>query len=245
MNTLIWIIGSTFFVSLIAFVGLIVMLVKENFLGKILLWLVALSAGVLMGSAFLHLIPESLESFSYNNAMLFVLVGFVSFFVLENIFYWRHCHEGKCPVHTFVYMNLVGDGVHNFIDGMVIASAFSLDIKLGIITTLAIALHEIPQEIGDFGVLVYGGFGKMRALTLNFLFALLAIAGGLVGYFISSYSTASMGFLLPFAAGSFIYIAASDLIPELKNNKKLKKSIPIFIVFIMGLLLTEGIKLFG
>ena len=192
-----------------------------------------------MGGAFLHLIPEAVEEFESFNIFLYVLVGFILFFLVEKLLHWRHCHKQHCSVHTFAYMNLVGDCVHNFIDGLIIAAGFITNIHLGIVTTLAVALHEIPQEIGDFGVLVYGGFKKTRALFLNFICALTAILGGIIGYFISANITE---FLLPFASGGFIYIAATDLIPEIKKEVNIKSWIITFLVFLMGILIMYCVR---
>lgn len=243
MNELIWISGSTFLISIIAFVGMLALVIKEELLEKILLILVALSAGALMGGAFLHLIPEAVERFASYDIFLYVLAGFAFFFLVEKILFWRHCHKVKCPVHTFAYMNLFGDAVHNFIDGLIIAASFVADIHLGIVTTLAVALHEIPQEIGDFGVLVYGGFEKNKALFLNFACALTVILGGVFGYFLSDYIEYSVVFLLPFAAGGFIYISASDLIPEIRKEISLRKSINTFVVFLFGIGIMLAVKL--
>lgn len=235
MNELFFIISSTVSISAIAFIGILTLLVKEKLLDKILLVLISLSAGTLMGSAFLHLLPEAVEKTVSANSFLYVLVGFVLFFLVEKIFYWRHCHKGKCDVHTFKYMNLVGDTVHNFIDGLIVAASFLVDVKLGITTTIAIAAHEVPQEIGDFGVLVYGGFKKTKALMLNFFVALSIVLGGVTGYFVSSSVEQFTTFLLPIAAGGFIYIASSDLIPEIREVKNIKKSIFTFIAFLIGI----------
>jgi len=139
-------------------------------------------------------------------------------------------------------MSLIGDSIHNFIDGLIIAGAFLLDIKIGIATTLAIALHEIPQEIGDFGVLIHAGFEKIKALTLNYIVALMVVIGGILGYFVSFYSENITTYLIPFAAGGFIYIAASDLMPEARKEKNLKKSIVSFLFFITGILLMYLMK---
>ena len=240
---LIWIILSTVVISLIAFIGILVLFLKEKTLDKITLYLVALSAGALMGGAFLHLIPESIEAIPAFTTSLFVLIGFIIFFIVEKTLHWRHCHKGKCEVHTFAYMNLIGDLVHNFIDGLIIAASFIISIPLGLTTTLAVAIHEIPQEIGDFGVLIYGKIKKRKALMLNFLVALTAILGGIVGFFLAKFTSLTTDFLIPFAAGGFIYIAASDLIPELKNENL---SFKIFLTFIIGIGLMLGFKyIFG
>ena len=245
MSTLAWILISTFVISALAFIGILTLALKDKLLEKILLVLVALSAGALMGGAFLHLIPEAVAEFASEDIFVFVLIGFVSFFFIEKVLHWRHCHEGNCPIHTFAYMNLFGDAVHNFIDGLIIAASFVVDMNLGIVTTIAVALHEIPQEIGDFGVLVYGGFKKIRALFMNFIVALTAIAGGVFGYFLSGYLESSVMFLLPFAAGGFLYIAASDLVPEIRKETNMLKSMLIFGVFIIGILIMYGVKFIG
>jgi zinc and cadmium transporter len=197
-----------------------------------------------MGGAFLHLIPEAVEKSQGTDIFLFVLVGFILFFVIEKVLHWRHCHKGKCDVHTFTYMNLVGDTIHNFIDGLILAASFVTSVELGLTTTIAIAAHEIPQEIGDFGVLIYGGFKKKKAIILNFIVALTIVIGGLIGYFISKSVESAVTFLLPFAAGGFIYIAATDLIPEIKKELDFKKYMATLIVFIIGILIMWFIKLY-
>ncbi len=243
MINLAYIVLTTFVIALIAFVGVFTLAMKEHLLNKILLVLVSLSAGALMGGAFLHLLPEAVESSEGGDILGFVLVGFILFFIIEKVLHWRHCHKGKCDVHTFQYMNLIGDSVHNFIDGLIIAASFIVSIPLGITTTVAIAAHEIPQEIGDFGVLIYGGFEKKKAILLNFAVALTVVIGGIVGYFISKSIEQVVVFLIPFAAGGFIYIAATDLIPEIKKELNIKKSMATMLVFICGILIMWLIKI--
>lgn len=243
MTQLMFIILMTTLISLIALIGVITLALKEELLNRVLLILISLSAGALMGGAFIHLLPESLEKSETPDILMFVLVGFVLFFVVEKLLFWRHCHKDKCDIHTFTYMNLIGDGVHNFIDGLIIAASFVASIPLGFTTTLAIASHEIPQEIGDFGVLIYGGMKKRRALAFNFIVALTAVIGGVVGYFASSYVEGVTTFLLPFAAGGFIYIAATDLIPEIRSVIDVRKSVTTLGVFIVGILLMWAVKL--
>lgn len=244
---LVWILISTFLISLISSAGILTLAMKERLLKKMLLTLVALSAGVLMGSAFLHLIPEALEisRIASYNIFLYILIGFILFFLMEKLLYWHHCHVIRCPIHTFAYMNLFGDSIHNFVDGLIIAASFVADIHLGIITALVVALHEIPQEIGDFGVLVHGGFAKIKALFLNFICALAAVFGGIFGFFLFSYVKYLAIFLIPFAAGGFIYIAASDLIPEIRREAELKRSLTSFLMFIVGILIMFSIKFVG
>lgn len=236
MTSLAWILLSTVAISLLAFTGVVVLYLQERLLNRILLYLVAYAAGALLGGAFFHLLPEAVEVGGYSTPFLYTVIGFCLFFVLEKFLYWRHCHKKGCPVHMFTYLNLIGDSLHNFIDGLVIAVSFLASIPLGISVSIAIALHEIPQEIGDFGVLVYGGFSRKKALILNFLIAITVIVGGIVGYLISNQIAGSITFLLPFTAGGFIYIAAADLLPELRKEKNLIKSITNFFVVILGLL---------
>lgn len=240
--TFLYILLSTTLISLIAFIGVFTLSLNGKLLRRILLALVSLSAGALMGGAFIHLLPESVEN-SGPEMIVFTLFGFVLFFIIEKVLFWRHCHDGKCDVHTFRYMNLIGDAVHNFIDGLILAVSFIVSVGLGVSATIAIAFHEIPQEIGDFGVLVYGGYKRRRALILNFATALTALLGGVVGYFISSHVGDVVDFLLPFAAGGFIYIAATDLVPEIKKEVDVKKSITTLLVFIGGIALMWSVKL--
>jgi zinc and cadmium transporter len=231
---------SVIIVSLISFVGVLFLALKDKVLSKILLWLVALAIGALLGGAFLHLLPESAAQLKIEHVGILFLVGLMLFFVLEKFIHWRHCHEKNCKVHAFSHLILVGDGLHNFIDGLVIAAAYLVNLSLGITTTLAIILHEIPQEIGDFGVLIHGGFKKKKALFYNFLSALTAVVGAIVGYFLGT--GINMSFLLPIAAGGFVYIAATDLIPELHKKSKPHESITQFIFIIIGIALMWLLK---
>lgn len=233
---LLQILVATFVISLISLVGVLTFVLKEEWLNRALLILVALSSGALLGGAFLHLIPEAIAKVGGSlKVFISLLLGFCFFFVLEQFLRWRHQHSTAHGVKPFSYLILVSDGVHNFIDGVVIAASFIVSYPVGIATTLAVALHEIPQELGDFGVLVYGGFGKYRALTFNYISAITAIAGGITGYFAASVIQSSAIYLLPFAAGNFIYIAAADLIPEIKHQVSLRRSVIHFCVFLAGI----------
>ena len=233
---LIQILAATFVISLVAFIGILTFFLREEWLKKSLLILVALSSGALLGGAFLHLIPEAVSELGARlDIFLYLLLGFCLFFVLEQFLHWRHQHDEAHSVKPFTYLILVSDSVHNFIDGLVIAASFVASYPLGIATSLAVALHEIPQELGDFGALVYGGFSRARALVFNYISAMTAIAGGVVGYFASSIMETSMVYLLPFAAGSFIYIATADLIPEIKHAVSIRRSIIHFAVFLAGI----------
>jgi zinc and cadmium transporter len=227
---------ATSVISLISLVGLFVFLFKEERLNKTLLVLVALSSGALLGSAFLHLVPEAISELGDSlSVSLNLLLGFCLFFILEQFLHWRHQHGTTHGVKPFSYLILVSDSVHNFIDGIVIAASFVVSFPVGVATTMAVALHEIPQELGDFGVLVYGGFSKYRALTFNYISAVTAIVGGVIGYLAASVMQGSIVYLLPFAAGNFIYIAAADLIPEIKHAVSLRRSIAHFCVFLVGI----------
>lgn len=233
---LFWILASTTLVSLISLVGIFTLSIKENLLYKILFCLIGFSAGALIGGAFLHILPECLENNKSTTVFSYLILGIIIFFLMERYLHWRHCHEeGACKIHAFTYLNLVGDGFHNFIDGMVIAASFMVSLKLGLVTTLAIILHEIPQELGDFAVLVYGGFSKKKALLLNFASALMAVIGAVTGYFIADIIGNFTNFILPFTAGGFIYIATSDLIPELHKENDLKRATAAFFAFLLGI----------
>lgn len=245
MERLIYIIASTFFISLASLIGVFTISIKEKILSKFLLSFISLSAGALMGGAFLHLLPEASEKLNSESMYLIVLLSFGLFFLIEKVLHWRHCHKKNCDVHMFGYMNLFGDAFHNFIDGLAIAGTFMIDVKLGIITSFAIALHEIPQEIGDFGVLLYSGFSRKKALYSNFLVALTAVLGGIVGYFLSLQIENMTSYLLPFTAGGFIYIAASDLMPEIRKETSLKKSMLSFGVFLVGIVIMFLVKFIG
>lgn len=239
---LIWILASTFIVSLISLVGIFALAIKDDLLGKILFIFIGFSAGALIGGAFLHLLPEALEKMPSMPVFYSLIFGIIVFFLMERYFHWRHCHEEGCKIHAFTYLNLFGDSFHNFIDGMVIAASFLVSVKLGVVTTLAIILHEIPQELGDFGVLVYGGFSKKKALFYNFISALAAVLGAVFGYFIADYIKGVSGIILPFTAGGFIYIATSDLIPEIHKQKDLRRSSQAFLAFLSGIIFMAAIK---
>ncbi|MBM3245715.1 MAG: ZIP family metal transporter [Candidatus Omnitrophica bacterium] len=243
MNFL-WALGASLAVSLISLIGIFSLLLKEKLLSRILILLIGFSAGGLLGGAFLHLLPESLEySHDYLKPFILVLLGFIIFFILEKYLYWRHCHEGKCEIHAFTYLNLIGDGIHNFIDGLIIGTSFVVDINIGIVTTFAIIMHEIPQELGDFGVLLYGGFSRSTALFFNFLSAATAILGTIVGYYFAHRVGGFSSALLPIAAGGFIYIAACDLIPELHKQPDLRKASVSFLIFLLGVGLMLWLKI--
>ncbi|MBW3015659.1 ZIP family metal transporter [Candidatus Woesearchaeota archaeon] len=229
---------SVLIVSLIAFVGLFTLSMKLEKLKKIIFFLVSFAAGALLGDAFIHLIPEAYEEFGISLSIsLYFLSGILLFFILEKFIHWRHCHvpTSKEHPHPFAVMNLVGDMFHNFIDGMVIAGSYLMSIPLGVSTTIAVVLHEIPQEIGDFGVLIHGGFTRAKALLYNFLIALTAVLGAVVVLLIGNIYEGITMFLLPFTAGGFIYVAGSDLIPELHRECAPSKSLLQLFGLILGI----------
>ncbi len=228
---------SVLIVSVISLIGVITISVKEKTLKKIMLYFVSFAAGALFGDAFIHLLPKAVETGFSVQVSLSLLSGIVILFLVEKLIKWRHCHlpTTKKHPHPFAYMNLFGDGVHNFIDGLIIGASYIVSIPIGIATTIAVILHEIPQEIGDFGVLLHGGFTKRRALLLNFVSALIAVGGTIIALVIGSQSQNVINFLIPFAAGGFIYIAGSDLIPELHKEEKLPVSLLQLLFFIIGI----------
>lgn len=235
---------SVIAVSLISLIGVFTLAIKAEKLNRLLIYLVSFSAGALLGDAFIHLIPEAFEIL--KNKLLFsvyILLGILVFFILEKFLHWRHCHKVACDdhPHPFSYVLLVGDTVHNLIDGMVIAASYLASVPIGIATTLAVVFHEIPQEIGDFGSLVYGGFKRTKALLFNFLTALTAVAGALIVLVLNLNDGKFTEFLVPFAAGGFIYIASSDLIPELHKDTDPKKSFWQLLTFILGIGLMFGL----
>ena len=231
---------SVVLVSLISLVGILALWLNDKTLRKILLYLVSFSAGSLFGDAFIHLIPEAIEaSGPIASVSLLILFGILSSFMVERFLQWRHCHipTSSAHPHSFAYMNLFGDAIHNLIDGLIIGGSYLVSTPVGVATTLAVILHEIPQELGDFGVLVYGGFQKKKALWFNFLTALTAIAGALIALALGSLMEGFAPLVIPFAAGNFIYIAGSDLIPELrKDSPELKKSALQMVCIVGGVL---------
>lgn len=212
--------ASVILVSLISLIGVITLSLNDKKLKNILLYLVSFSAGALLGDAFIHLIPEAAEEGFGLYLSFSILFGISLSFVLEKVIHWRHCHApvGDGHPHPFAYMNLFGDFIHNFIDGLVIAASYLASIPVGIATTLAVIFHEIPQEMGDFGVLVHGGFTKRKAIFYNLLTAFSAVIGAVIAILASSVIEGAGVFLLGLAAGGFIYIAASDLIPEIHRS---------------------------
>lgn len=237
MNAWIYSIVSVLAVSLVSLVGIVTLLLRRTLLRRILFVLVSFAVGGLFGGAFFHLIPESVEHMGIQRSSVYVMMGIVAFFVLEKFIHWRHCHAEDDRTHPFVAMNLIGDSVHNFMDGLLIGASYLADIGLGIATTTAIIFHEIPQELGDFGVFVHGGCSARRALAYNFLSALTAVFGAVIALIVGAEVHGFSAVLVPVAAGGFIYIAGSDLIPELKHNVSVRHSVLQLAAILAGLVI--------
>ncbi|MFH1285415.1 MAG: ZIP family metal transporter [Candidatus Micrarchaeota archaeon] len=242
-----WILGSVVVVSLISLVGIIAMRLGGAQRESVVRILVAFAAGALLAAAFVHLIPEAIEG-AAEGAYFAVLGGIMLFFLLEEFIFWHHCHKEECEVKPVGYLNVIGDGVHNFIDGVLIASAYLVNVNLGVITTLGVISHEIPQELGDFGILIHSGFSTKKALFYNFISASTAILGALIGYFCFSAVKEYIPLAVGVAAGGFLYIAVADLLPELHGERNTKKMISqtlavffgIMLIFVLGLLMPEA-----
>lgn len=204
----------------------------------------SIAVGALLGDAFIHLIPEALEdSTNATLTSILVIVGIIFFFILEKFLHWHHHGEDKeeIGIHPVGKLMLLSDGVHNFLDGIIIGASFMISVPVGIATTLAVILHEIPQEIGDFAVLLHSGYTKRRALWLNFLSALTAILGAIVFFVLGEVAEASSMYFIPIAAGGFIYIAVADLIPELHKTKEIKHSVFQLMAVTLGVLAMIGL----
>jgi len=220
-------IGSVTLVSLLSLVGIVFISVNEEKLRRILFVMVSLAVGALFGDAFIHLLPESFErSESAVKTSLYVLAGVCGFFILEKFLLWKHQHvlDSNSHIHPVGYMNLAADAIHNLIDGMIIGAAYLVSMPVGVATTIAVVCHEVPHELGNFFVLLHAGFQPRRALLFNFLSAIFAIIGAVISLLIGSHVESFSGLLVPLAAGGFIYIAGSDLVPELHKEVNPVKS---------------------
>ncbi|MBI4448707.1 ZIP family metal transporter [Candidatus Woesearchaeota archaeon] len=239
-----------FIISLISFVGIFTLSMRQEQIRRILFYIVSFAAGSLLGAAFLDLLPEALETGGRESVFALLLIGILTSFVIEKFLFHYHCHHhGKqhkdhYHIKPVGFLNLIGDGVHNFIDGIVVAGSFFAGPHVGISTSIAIIAHEIPQEISDFGVLLHAGFTRARALLFNFLTACMAIVGAIIGFIFSTTIESFTTYLVAFAAGNFVYIAASDLIPELHHETDMRKSFLQFVMLVIGILVILAIKIY-
>ncbi|MFA6039299.1 MAG: ZIP family metal transporter [Candidatus Peribacteraceae bacterium] len=230
MGTILYTLGSVFLVSAISLVGAAFLLLREKVLRGMLLYLVSFSSGALLGDVFIHMLPEVAEGGSLAPGLVVVLGGIVFSFIVEKLVHWRHCHllpedeQEHEHSHNVGAMSLVGDSIHNFIDGLAIASSFLVSVPVGISTTIAVVFHEIPDEMGNFAVLLHSGYTRKKALLFNFLSALVAVAGALFVLLGNQAFAPLNTYLLPFAAGNLLYIAGTDLIPELHKEQRLRQS---------------------
>ncbi len=225
-------------VSLISTVGVLLFSFCQHWTKASLLAFVSLSAGTLLGTVFLHILPELAEhGEEFRQSLVLILVGIVGSFLVEKCIHWRHCHDLECKhrIHPMGLVNVIGDAAHNFVDGLLIAGSFLVDLRLGIATTVAVALHEIPQEFGDFAVLLYSGYSRARALVLNLLSALTAVLGAILVLATSNAFPHIGDILLPLAAGNFLYIAGVDLMPELHKETSLRKDALRFALLVTGM----------
>jgi zinc and cadmium transporter len=242
VDTLWWIFLGGVLMSAIALVGSATLLLSEATLNRIIMPLVAFAAGSLLGGAFFHMLPAALEDAPGDpSVFLWALIGFALFFALEQFLHWHHCHRATSDCKKpLTYLILLGDGLHNFLGGLGVAGVFLIDVRLGLAAWLAAAAHEVPQELGDFGVLIHGGWKKATALLLNLVSGLAFLVGGLVAYAASA--RVDVEFLVPFAAGNFIYIGASDLVPEVNKHRDLGANVLHFGSFVAGIALLWGIR---
>lgn len=227
---------SVLIISLISFVGLFTISISTERLKRIMLPLISFAAGTLLGDAFIHILPELVEANGWDMSLsLYLILAILFFFVLEHFIRWHHYHHvGEEERHPVGMLNLIGDGVHNFMDGLIIGAAYLVDVRVGFATTLAVIFHELPQEIGDFAILLHSGFTKAKALLFNFLSALTAMIGAILAVWAGEAFDEALPVLLALTAGGFIYIATVDLIPELHKEVSIKKSLIQLISILAG-----------
>ncbi len=228
---------SVLSISLISFIGALALVLKRDFLNKSIFVLVSLAVGALLGDVFVHIIPETYEQMSDPTTISFLIIGgILIFFILEKVVHWHHhtLEHAEEHAHPIGKMILFGDGLHNFIDGLMVASSYMISIEVGVATTIAVILHEIPQEIGNFGVLIHAGYKAGKALWYNFFSALTAIAGAVVALVLGSIAEEFALWILPITAGGFIYIALSDLIPELHKDRRLDQAFFQVVAIVIG-----------
>ncbi len=238
MSSLAMIVLASLAEGIVSFSGAALAIFEENKVRRFAHFIVSFAVGALLGVAFLDLIPEAIEMAGKADIFPFVLGGVIGFFILEKFLFWYHCHEdGSCPVHTYNYLILWGDFLHNFIDGVIISLAFLVDRELGFLTSIAVILHEIPQEISDFTILIHGGFSRRKAMIYNFFVSLATILGAVLTYIFGNALEELLPFAIAIVAGNFIYLAASDLMPELHESTGIRHGIFQVVFIIAGVLL--------
>jgi zinc and cadmium transporter len=240
VSTLGWIVVACLAMSLLALSGAVTVVLPAPAFDRVVLPLVALAAGSLLGGALFHMLPAAVDRLGNVLPVYELLaVGIFTFFLLEQYLHWHHCHRSQSKHRPVGYLILIADGAHNFVDGLAIAAAFIVDTHLGLVTWLVVAAHEVPQEMGDFGILVHSGWSRAAALVYNLLSALTVLAGGLVAYTLSA--SVDVAPLLPFAAGNFVYIALADLVPELTTSPAPRDKAVHALGFALGLALLLGV----
>ena len=237
MPLILWILLSTVLASIGAILGAsFVLVMKDKQRNALIPSFVSYATGTLLGSAFLGMIPKALHHASHLSVSAMILVGIILFFLLEKLVIWRHCHKENCETHTRAGpLILFGDAFHNFVDGVVIATAFLSDIRLGVVTTIAVIAHEIPQEMGDFAILLQSGYTRQRALLYNFISAISSLPGAVIAYYYLKTEQVVVPFVLAISAASFIYIALADLIPGLHRTIDFKKSVVQLSLILAGI----------
>jgi zinc and cadmium transporter len=237
MNVLVLILFFSMLGSIGSVAGAALLLLFPENIRKILVpCLISYATGTLLGAAFLGMIPHALEDSDPFRILASVLGGIILFFLLEKLVIWRHCHDGECEIHSVAGpLILIGDAFHNFVDGIVIAAAFLTNINLGIATAFAVIAHEVPQEIGDFAILLDGGYSKQSAFLYNLLSSLPTLPGAVISYFSLKAAKPAVPYILALSAASFIYIAMADLIPELHKRFGIKTTVRQFLLFISGI----------
>lgn len=231
------IIISTLLVSAVSFSGALFLSLNKRLLQKIVFVLVSFAVGALLGNVFFILVPESFHEIRNGQTIgLFVLSGLLMMFIIEKFIQWNHNHDHQIKsISALGPVSLVTDALHNFTDGILIAASWTISPEVGIATTIAVLLHEIPQEISDFGILIHAGYSRRKALLYNFIAACTAIFGALLTIVAGKYLSGISIYILPIAAGGFIYLAGSDLIPELQREKSKRKSLLQFLAIVAGL----------
>lgn len=231
--------------SLLSLAGLLFYCINIDKQKHLIFTMVSIGVGALLGDAFLHLLPESFEGGHNHIASIAVIVGFLGFFVLEKFLRWHHCHqisgeEDHYHRHHIGYMSLFADALHNFLDGLLIGFAYLVSLPIGIATTLAVLTHELPQELSDYSIMIHSGFSKTKTIILNLISSLTAFAGLFIALTVKDPSISK--FMLPFTAGTFIYIAAADLVPELHKERSRRKSVIQFICIIIGFAMIAALE---